>query len=385
MPSEEQDQSGKPSLGALSGVAVGVTTLAGVLAAVAFTGVLARTWRNELKWTLGAFALVLLAAATWTAVAVSKAKTGPANVTETTETQATVTVPKPSRLDKFRKWLRTSAPAIGAIALFAGGILLGILAVAFTYGDTEKPTVTAEIEPGLVVKGNVHVAGLSSDEKLAVQVRGFRRKVTQLTAGESPWEGFTVYEASFGPNADGVVEHPIHIALAPGTYELVTVRANVGDEYDLCPPYDVRTPTEDVSESEDWKRRIALKTGCLLLTLPRLDLVPRIRADWKRSGGQSTLAVLVRSGNAPHRVIVHVVAFPQRRLATALLMPDATGGIDEAMKFGVPKGVKRVCAIAQWYPTSEVETGLEPQIPPCPPRGASDTSWVLITAAAAHP
>jgi hypothetical protein len=318
----------------LAQIAAAATTLAGVFAAVAFTGVLARTWRNELEWTLAAFALVLVAAVLWA-------------------------------LSRRKGW---------AFVLFAIGVIVGIFAVGKTYSESEKPAITASVDENLVLDGVVRVAGLSSDKQLAAEVQGFRRK-PEADSADDGWEAFTIYEASFGPNADGVAEHVIHLRVPPGTYELVRIRARVGDTYARCPLDAVRVPGP-AAEAEAETRR-TLRTGCFVLALPRLAPFPRVRARRIRRGGEDTLAVRVLSENTPHRVLVGIVVVPGwRPLTRALLMPDPDGKVDERITVRVPRATRTLCAVARWYhPESPTASTLR-----CPPESNDEATWVVLTA-----
>jgi hypothetical protein len=449
----KQKNGGEPAdqaLRELAPVATVVTTLAGIFAAIAFTGVLARTWRNQLELTLASFGLVLLAGLVLTVgrshrtqktrdrgreqklaptsqshdahatppqpngdrqieartslpllallmglvwmISRSRAERDrPRRATKRTADQSpaehepskrperhTAVHPNRSRnrgrRSGFLTVLRT--PEAWAGLLFAAGILVGIVAVGLTYGESEKPTITAELEPGLVLKANVHVAGLSSNQKLAVRVSGFRRKTPQPPQG-SPWEGFTLYDAAFGPNVDGVVEHPIHFAIAPGTYELVGIRARVGDTYEDCSPNPIRTATSE-SQAGEKKHKMTKKTGCLLLALPRFEPFPRLTAKFTHQTKRTVLHLHVVSDNTPHRVGLFVISTRQRPLAETLLMPDLAGRLDESLDFEIPKSVQDVCAIARWYRPGE--RSLPPRTPRCPPRTMLDTSWVTLRA-----
>jgi hypothetical protein len=120
-----------------------------------------------------------------------------------------------------------------------------------------------------------------------------------------------------------------------------------------------------------------MKTGCLLLTLPRMQPFPRLTAKLSYPAKRRVLATHVISDNTPHRVSLFVVSAPRRRLAEALLMPDAAGRLDETLSFEVPNDVNQVCAIARWYRPGKRARRL--RTPRCPPVTATDTSWILLS------
>jgi hypothetical protein len=337
-------------------VGAGVTALVVIFSAVAFTGVLGRTWRNHLWFTLFAFFLVLIALAVWTV----GPKLGPAPTAPAGRWRRLAAIPGRMR---SKGW---------AVVAYAIGVGIGVAVVGFTYSDREKPTITAEVQPGLALKATVRVAGLSSNQKLAVDVKGYRRE-----DDSSKWEGFTIYEAAFGPDASGEVEHPIRLGIAPGTYDLVGIRAGVGDKLQECPPDTVKTPLPGRGGEDTGKA--ALSTGCLFLALPRQAPFPRVTLQSAKAAGRRREVIArVLAENTPHRVFIYLIGLPGRRqLTSGLFMPDPQGSLEVELRVNVPRAVRRVCAIARWHQSGFDKNRLS--TPYCPPHTNKRTSWVNLS------
>jgi hypothetical protein len=321
----------------LKQVAGGLVVLSGFIAAVAVTGTLARAPRNH-PWGFAiGVVLVLVAGALWLLASLSAR----------------------NRL----KWLAVAGVVIG--------VALVTVAIVRTYGESEKPAIRAEIAADGLLSATVTAGQLSSKKSVAVRVEGLDRKNEK---NQEEWIAHNLYEARLGPNSDGVVEHEIKLPLAPGTYELVRVRATIGDDYAVCPP-------DRVEDSQP--TAVQLGTGCLVLTLPRLAPAPRVSAKWLSPGGpRSVVHITVRSENTPHRVAVRVLASGRSGpLAAALLFPNAAGIVDETIEVSVQKRYRLICVLARWQPLQEktLRWSCPPSYRPDQLKENADLSWVVLS------
>jgi hypothetical protein len=128
--------------------------------------------------------------------------------------------------------------------------------------------------------------------------------------------------------------------------------------------------------------RAANKTACAVLSLPTLDLRPRLIASWEGA----TLVVKVGSGAvaADRALALRVVAVSSEdrlRLYGANLAPQQ-GNVDETVKLHVPAGFKTVCAEAMIVPAGETifarALATRKRWEACPQRRAAQLAWVRL-------
>lgn len=330
---KEKDDEKKLAAPELAQVGAGVAVLGTVLAALVFTSVLERAARNETEFMMAAFFAAVIAGTLWFL--------------------AGVTTKRPNRL-------RASGAGILAIGLGAA-----IIAVLVTYRETESPSIAAELEEGQRLAATVTAAGLTSNDQVGVRVEAFQRNPP---GAESEWQQFTLYEAALGPNTAGVVNHAVKLPIAYGTFELLRIRATTQAEYEFC-------PLDRVDPADPRRRR--LDTGCLIMTLPRFAVAPRVEAVWERDGTARILAGRVQADNAPHRVVFHVVMRGRRRLGGGLAAPDINGKIDASIRIPVPASARAICLVARWH--RQNRNYRSTLTPLCPPRINADTGWVMLS------
>ena len=343
MNGSDDKESGLKTLLALGSA---VTGFAAVLGSLVFTGLLARFPRNhphEARWS---FALVVIAAGLWTAASLS--------------TWA-------------KKTSRRENVLLLGIAVFMTGLIVAVWAIFGTYSEDEKPSVSMRFENNNDVVAEVTARGLASHEQIGVKLLGLRRNADF----ERGWEPFTLYDATFGPDTDGTVQHSIKVPIAPGTYELVEIRASTdaADTYTSC------LEKEKVRFSR-LARELGLqspqtggpKRGCLVFTLPRIARVPEL--DARLRDGANALDVDVAAENAAYRAALQVATRSEggwRLLSRELLMPDRNGAIAFQREWQVPAATRRVCVLTTWYRSGETWPPLK-----CPRRTDNETAWALL-------
>jgi hypothetical protein len=332
---------GDSQLGGLATVTAGVSVLSGALGAAVLTGVLERAPRNHPELMGAAFVAAAAAGLLWTVAAIAPGTP-----------QGTLKV-------------------LAALAL-TGSVALALIVVVMSYSENEKPSISADVNGDGTLTGSVKISGLKSDEAVGIRVEGLQ----ESKKSPSGWAARILYEAALGPNASGTVDHPIRLAIAPGFYELIRVRATSADDYAVCPP-------DRIDPNEPLKRRIG--TGCLVLTLAPLPAAPRVSAAWVNSTDDSKLGVkaTVQADNTPHRVAVDVIANADgASLARALLLPDSKGKLDSTVEVPVTATTRSVCIVARWV-GGDLRAG--PRIggkAQCPPPYSPDSSWVILSRAA---
>ena len=335
-------KTGPSHLQPLFAIGGAVGSLAAVLAALVFTGTLERLPRNHPWMATFGFALVVVAAGLWTFAFLD------------------ATPQEEAKGKHLKRW---------GIFFFVVGILLVVAAVFWTYSQDEQPAISGQFdtEKGLVVE--VTVGRLASDDFVTVSVHGLRRDP------EGFWEAFRLYSAAVGPDAAGDVDHEFTLPIAPGTYEILRVRATTSDDRTLCAPIERQDDDQTLVDPDSLSEvRGAPKTGCLMLTLPRFARVPRLDVALTSDGDQ--IDVGVQADNAPYRALLQLSTRDGGKrslVARELLMPDAKGTLDFERVFDVPTGARRICTLASWYQSGEA-------IPPlaCPRKTDNETVWSLV-------
>jgi hypothetical protein len=107
---------------------------------------------------------------------------------------------------------RVFAVASVVIVLGIGGILW---AAGRSAGLREEPSISAGfgLDPALHLAATVRASGLQADERVNVQVSGFRPDATKEQ----------IYVSVTGPDRTGAIELPISIPLTPGYFDHVQI------------------------------------------------------------------------------------------------------------------------------------------------------------------
>jgi hypothetical protein len=290
-------------LGNLTSIAAAVAALITALGGLAVTGVLERAQRDEPGWLFAAFVLVVIAALFWLASA--NFKTG------------------------------ENAMKLIAFALFAGGLLVGILAVFKTQGTTPVPSVTASLDEKGLLTGAVKAESLKSGDVIGIRVEGLIRKTDPATK-EPGWDTEVISSAFLGPDLNGKVDAPIAVLIPTGTYESVGVRAWSKSE-GPC-----RFPIPGVR---------AGGAGCRVLPLAEVPKRPPLSLRWTTD--EDAVDVGVHASNSPKDQLISVrvrgrVGRRSQYLARTLIEPSSRGVVDADWQLPVPKQIQTVCAEARY-------------------------------------
>lgn len=317
-------------LGDLTSVAAAVAALLTALGGLAVTGVLERAQRDEATWLFLALLLVIVAALAWL-LAVHL---------ETTSTRRVVV-----------QFL--------ALFLFAGGLVLGIVALLQTQGTTPRPSVTASIDEKGLLTGSVKAESLKSRDVIAIQIEGLRRIVNPKTQ-KPEWAKEVVSSAYLGPNVEGKIEAPVSVLIPTGSYESVGVRAWVKGE-DVC-----QLPLPGVRGGG---------AGCRILPLAVVPRRPRLSLGWS-GPNQTTVDVKVHGTNSPRDrlIVIRVQALAgsgTQYLLRSLIEPDTRGVADAEWRLPVPPSGRIVCAEARFI---DERGGLPPL--DCPVSGGGPATAV---------
>lgn len=237
------DEDGGLGKADIAGIAAAASAAIGVVASLAVTGVLGEAQRNHGIALMVAFALVLFGAGLWVlgVLIASALRSWHAR----------------RRTGRFIKSNGGTVLQVVAVLLFIAGLILAIVAIVRTQGDSERPAVSATFNRKTrILSADVSGHGLASDHRLMVRVRGMREQRRHGQYVLSP-AGRYLYMAAVGPNGNGVVKHAIRV-FVPTEYALVQVKAWSG--------------TETRCELEETRVVIGvpenLKPGCLNLRLP---------------------------------------------------------------------------------------------------------------------
>jgi hypothetical protein len=316
-----------PNLANLTGIGAAATTLIAIVSALAVTGVLQRTQRNEGENLGIAFSLVIGAAVGWVAIWILK----------------------PSGWRRAARFGRWAEVGVGALAVLALGIGLGfaIHAVIETQKLTQRPTIEARISPGAALEATVKASGLTADSRIVIYVDGLRPD-PEHPGAYRPLA--TIYQAYLGPDSDGEVKEPVSVVIPQGQYQAVGLRAWTTSEEPPC----------EFTDIDPKKTGTRLGAACVILPLPRSPSRPQLTAAWdEKSGGGRTLNVKATSANSPHErlIVVRVMANGGGKtveLARLLGEPDASGTAQVETSVTVPTNMHLVCADARFIDSKKI-------------------------------
>jgi hypothetical protein len=310
-------------LAQLTGIGAAATTLIAIISALAVTGVLQRTQRNE-GTALGlAFSFAIAAAVFWVAISIVK--------------------PSEWRWRRVARYVGSSEIAIKALAVIAFGVGLGfaIHAVIETQKLTQRPTIEAHISPGPTLEATVKASGLTADSRIVIYVDGLQEDASKPGTYGPP---STIYQAYLGPDPDGDVKEPVNVTIPASRYDAVGLRAWTTLEQPPC----------EFTEIDPKKTGTRLGAACVILPLYRFPSRPQLSIDWgAASSSGRALNVKVTGTNSPRDrlVLVHVVATGGGRrveLARLLGEPDTSGAAKFESALTVPTGMRTVCAEARF-------------------------------------
>jgi hypothetical protein len=231
-------------------LATGVTVLVAALGVFGgLTGAVARMARNYPLWTAVALSAVILSVV----LAIV----------------ARLAAPKSAQTTRVPGQPYWSTWLLGlSSVLFAGGLLLSVLLMAWTIGKDDRPSLTAQSTRDATSKiaslsGSAKAGGLAAEDAIRVVA-------VALPAGATE-TGTQVYYAVIGPTPDGVVDHSFTVMLPDDARSVVITVGNdadVGDEAANCKPdasvddpTDLATPVEAVSAEDKL-------TACALVAVP---------------------------------------------------------------------------------------------------------------------
>jgi hypothetical protein len=326
----ETDERKGPNLSDLTGIGAAATTLIAIVSALAVTGILQRTQRNEGENLGIAFSLVIGAAVGW----------------------VVVWLIKPSTWTSWKHWPRIGHAAellIGSLAVLAFGVGLGfaIHAVIETQKLTQRPTIEARLNPGAALDAMVKASGLTADSRIVIYVDGLRPDPKRPGAYQT---SATLYQAYLGPDSDGEVKEPVSMVIPASQYSAVGLRAWTTSEEPPC----------EFTDIDPKKTGTRLGAACVILALPRTPSRPHLSASWgAKDGGGRMLNVKAGSANSPHDrfIVVRVVARAGSKgvvLARLYGEPDVTGAGQIETSVPVPAKLRFVCAEARFIVAKKV-------------------------------
>jgi hypothetical protein len=309
------------NLAQLTGLGAAATTLIAIISALAVTGVLQRTQRNEGTLLGAAFICAIAAAAAWVAISIAKPSTW-------------------RSINRYGTWAETGIKATAPIA-FAAGIVLAILAVIQTQKLTQRPTIDARINPGPTLEATVKASGLTADSRIVIYVDGLQEERSKPGSYGPPR---TIYQAYLGPDPDGDIKVPVNLTIPASQYDAVGLRAWTTLQQPPCEFTDIDPKTTGTR----------LGAACVILPLFRAPTRPQLSIKWgPNSDSGRELNLTVTSANSPRNrlFLVRVIATGQGRrleLARQLGEADNSGSTKTESTLTVPKGMRTVCAEARF-------------------------------------
>lgn len=162
----------------------------------------------------------------------------------------------------------------------------------------------------------------------------------------------TIYKASVGPEASGVIDHIGEVILPPAPANEVEVQASVGEPH---------------SCSDEKKLG---GTGCVIIHIPRPLQQPQLTVSWRnpRHSGAGVFIHLSAHSIVDHRAVLRVVDAKTHHQLLATNWPaNGTGDIDKAITAIIPGSTRELCVIAS---TTESR-------PACPPHAKATNALVL--------
>jgi hypothetical protein len=324
----------------LPAIAAAAAALVSGIGALTLTGSLGRVQRNDGTGFAWAIALVVFGAAVWIAGGMIRPTA------------------RKLRLLGRNFGLRELVQALGVVFSFVG-VIVGFAVAISTANDIEQPDVSLKLsEDGRAVVGRAIVNNLSSDDRLAVFVDGLNGVNNRPT---------NLYRAFVGPNGDGKASNDIQVAIPPGRYDAVGVRAFTRASHGCRE--DLGTQTKGTEG-----------TGCAVLRLAEHPSSPLLTASWNRPSRSVAILKLsleaVDTGTGPDggRLDLSVSGVRDGRRISIYRMkiePPPTGVVSRDLRLRVDPEVRMVCARA-----SIVSRGAAPRAVTCP--GAASASGAAV-------
>jgi hypothetical protein len=284
----------------LAKVGISMTSFVGVLGALAVTGLLGRTERDQSKLFLVATGLVLVAALFWVSAAI------------------------------FKGGGEKPLQFVGLLLLGAG-FVVGFIAVINTQHSPNRPTISAEVIGSKLV-ASVKASGLNSSDRIIVYVEGLR--VQGAATGIRVTDLHRLYFASVGADGDGNVDEPIKVTLASGRWDAVAIRAFGGDRSE-CATGEKLVPVEKAGP------------GCVIIPLLPVPKRPQLTTRWGKDGAMRTLTVSARATNVGGHLFSLRIEGRRRHgrinLARAAAEPSPSGTGAVSLRVDIPSNVRSVC------------------------------------------
>jgi hypothetical protein len=260
-------------------------------------------------------------------------------------------------------WIRNWFLVIG-VASFLLGAACATVAATLVSSDRPKPSVTiTKLEGQRRIEASVKLNNLKTRETIFVRVEPLR--TTPLPGGGLQYEPIrdlpTIYEAGFGPNAEGNVDRVIVVDLPPAGFSYIGIRAWVGRSDDC---YDETSKT----------------TSCETRALVRRSERPQLSAVWKGSTAKPKLAVKVTARDLAPDASIYLRVRGNGRgggdLASWTLAPDLGGSLQRTLSVEVSRRLSSICVEAS---TSKAPSGT------CRAMSDKATAWVKLKTPAASP
>jgi len=238
---------------------------------------------------------------------------------------------------------------VAGLVLLTISLVFAAIGATLVWGDDERPRIDAHVvqadgKPKLDL--SIDVDSLSFKDHLSVLVEPL-----DLVKGEYAARR-AIYTARIGPSSDGKAAVKTQIALPPGHYVAVNLRAWLNDDQ----PPSCTHPKG--------------KTGCLFLRVARLPGRPQLTASLTADRGAVVVGIAA-ADNTRQTIHVRVLAHTSRKreLARLVLAPDASGTLDRKLEVPLPKLAQSVCIAASAHR----------ERPKCPPKAAeTDTTWIRV-------
>lgn len=229
------------------------------------------------------------------------------------------------------------------------GLLVGIAGAVRDVDRLHSPAITAKVTAGSSLHGQVKVANLTGERRLAIVVEGLKRPDSR-----GRYRLSTIQRTYVGADDDNKVDHTIDIDIPAGVFERAQIRSwpvKKGDvATDRSIPRQRRRPC--VVDTE--------KTACIDVRLGPIPTSPEVTLDWTGAGtAKERLKLHVKASNAParprddqpKRVAVRVKAkkgSKRELIYRALLRPGPGGKVNETVMLPVTSAFGRVCAEASF-------------------------------------
>lgn len=310
-----EGQGERPGLPAVAAASVALVSGVGLLT---LTGALGRVQRNSGGAFAFALAFVVVGAAVWVAGAM---------------------ISKEARRREvlgFNIGMREGVQALGVL-LSLIGLVVGFSVAIATANDTEQPAVALKLsKEGASVSGMAEVGNLSSEDRLNVYIDGL------VLRADGHYQRTNLYQAFVGPDGDGYAANEMEVALPPGRFDAVGIRAFTARNPEDCGAYPLRRA--DAGEEG---------TGCVIIRLGPRPTHPEVTASWETTKQSApSLKVTLKATDVTavpkdNLVLLRVVGVskgtPISLYRTMVVLPSG-GAVKREVRLPVEPGLRRVCA-----------------------------------------